>query len=156
MRRGISTAQAILLFCVLLAFLESGCASHRSAARSPAPQNLYIVTADSTPFYRHSPRQGSGPDKDIPRDTSMTLIRRSSGFCKVQLADGEKGFVASDNIRPAAGTLVASNADTHTEKPVASSGEWRAALPEPRVSAPEPSLPVSEPTPIALPASLGH
>ena len=36
----------------------------------------------------------------------MKVIRPSFGYVKVQLQDGENGYVASEDIRPAAAALV--------------------------------------------------
>jgi hypothetical protein len=157
MRRGTFTAGSFLLVCLLAVILQPGCAGLRSTstALSKPGAKLYVVTTDLTAFYRYSPRQGGGPDKRLPRDTQMKLIRPSSSFCKVQLVDGEQGFVASDDIGPAAATLLASN-NAPSEKPPANSSEWRAETPEPRSSTPEPPLPDFEPTPIALPPGSGN
>jgi hypothetical protein len=142
---------ATLVSCLLAMITLPGCSVFHSTptAGSKAGEKLYAVTTTSTAFYRYSPRQGQGPDKSIPRDTQMKLIRRSPGFCKVQLVDGEQGFVANDDIGLAPATLLASN--DAPVKPAASSSEWRAEIPEPRSTVPEPPLPEFEPTPIAVP-----
>lgn len=147
----------MVLSCLLAVILASGCAGLRSTstALAKAGGTPYAVTTDSTAFYRYSPRQGQGPDKTIPRDTQMNLIRRSPGFCKVQLVDGEKGFVANDDIAPASAPLLASS-NSAREKPTAPSAEWHAVIPEPRSTTPEPPLPDFEPTPIASPPGGGN
>jgi hypothetical protein len=156
MQPGRFAAGAILLSCLLAIILGSSCARLHSTStpEAQAGGKLYVVTADLTAFYLYSPRQGNGPDKRIPRDTPVKLIRRSPAFCKIQLLSGEKGFVANDDIGPASGTLVASS--NPTEKPMGSSSEWRAEIPEPRSNAAEPPLPEFEPTPIALPPGPGN
>jgi hypothetical protein len=53
----------------------------------------YSVAASQTPFYRHGPQQGNGPDMQLPRDSIMKVIRPSFGYVKVQLQDGENGYV---------------------------------------------------------------
>ncbi len=63
--------------------------------------------ANQTPFYRYGPQQGNGPDMQLPRDSIMKVIRPSFGYVKVQLQDGEDGYVASEDIRPAGAALVA-------------------------------------------------
>lgn len=69
---------------------------------------LYAVTAESTAFYRYGPQQGSGPDMSLPRDTLVNLIRPSLGYSKVKLlADGQEGFVASEDIQAAPPHLAA-------------------------------------------------
>ena len=43
----------------------------------------------------------------LPRDSIMKVIRPSFGYVKVQLQNGENGYVANEDIRPAPATLVA-------------------------------------------------
>ena len=43
----------------------------------------------------------------LPHDSIMKVIRPSFGYVKVQLQDGENGYVANEDIRPAPATLVA-------------------------------------------------
>jgi hypothetical protein len=149
-------AASIVVSLLLAILLEPGCARLHapSAQGAKAGAKLYAVTADLTAFYRYSPRQAGGPDKRIPRDTPVKLIRGSPTFCKIELLSGEKGFVANDDIRPAPANLLASN--SAAEKPATNSSEWRAEIPEPRSSAPEPPLPEFEPTPIVVPPGPGN
>lgn len=140
---------AILL---LAAIILSACAS-----RGPNPVakinqgKMFAVAADSTPFYRFGPQQGNGPDQTLPRDTVMTLIRPSFGYCKVALVSGGEGYVASEDIKPASPTLLAAlfpplpppgsstseNFDIHSSEP------------PPPETLPEPDLPpiTTEPPP---------
>src|SRR4051812_31348841 len=94
----------------LLALGLSSCAS--SGSRSTAKQNngkIFAVTADKTAFFRYGPQQGNGADQELPRDTLVTLIRPSFGYSKVQIiSSSQEGYVASEDIRPAPPTLLAS------------------------------------------------
>lgn len=109
---------------------------------------LFAVTADKTSFYRYGPQQGNGEDRSLPKDTLMTLIRPSFGYCKVHLVAGEEGYVASEDIRPAPPTLLAA-----LNAPVASSSsredfDVRSSEPPPPETLPDPDLPTSsEPSP---------
>jgi hypothetical protein len=154
MQRGRFVANAFLSSCLLTASLFFGCSALHSVTAPKSAEKLYVVTADLTAFYRYSPRQAGGPDKRIPHDTPVKLIRGSPTFCKIQLLSGEKGFVAHDDIAPAPANLLAVN--NGVEKPVTASSEWRAEIPEPRAAAPEPPLPEFEPTPIAVPPGPGN
>jgi len=57
-------------------------------------------------FYLYGPQQGNGPDRKLPQDTLMMLIRPSFGYSKVQLMNGQQGYVASQDIRAAPPQLV--------------------------------------------------
>jgi hypothetical protein len=135
----------------------SGCASrHEKFDANGAPvrrERFYMVTSEAAAFYLHSPKQASGPDQMLTRDTPVTIIRYSFGFCKVKLVDGKKGFVASDNLAPATGKLVAA-ADTNSSPKPAElvSAAYRAEMPQPRPAPSQPPLPEFEPTPIPSPA----
>lgn len=102
-----------------LALFFSGCASVNKTVQkvtTPAGDGkLFAITADSAGFFHHGPQQGREPDKTLPKNTLVKLIRPSFGYSKVQLvASGEQGYVASDEIKPASSTLVAS---TTTARP---------------------------------------
>jgi hypothetical protein len=88
--------------------LTTGCESSKQPKIfSGTTNSWYSVAASQTPFYRHGPQQGNGPDMQLPRDSIMKVIRPSFGYVKVQLQDGENGYVANEDIRPAPATLVA-------------------------------------------------
>ncbi|MDQ6656318.1 MAG: hypothetical protein M3Y80_10955, partial [Verrucomicrobiota bacterium] len=123
---------------------------------------VFAVTADKTSFFRYGPQQGNGPDQELPRDTLMTLIRPSFGYSKVQLVTGsQEGYVASEDIRPASPTLLASLNPTPPPAAVSSSGgaehfDVRAADPNyvpPPETLPDPDLPPAsgEPSPSPSP-----
>lgn len=70
---------------------------------------LFVVTADSAAFFRHGPQAGRAPDKMLSKETALKLIRPSFGYSKVEVvATGEQGYVASEEIRPASSSLIAS------------------------------------------------
>ncbi|CAN5414313.1 hypothetical protein BH20VER3_BH20VER3_03490 [soil metagenome] len=91
-----------------VALLAAGCASSgKPKVFSGTTDSWYSVASNQTPFYRYGPQQGNGPDKQLPHDAIMKVIRPSFGYVKVQLQDGENGYVASEDIRPAGAALVA-------------------------------------------------
>ncbi|MBA2435472.1 MAG: hypothetical protein H0V54_10420 [Chthoniobacterales bacterium] len=97
-----------LLPCAAAALLAVGCASSgKPKVSSGGTDNWYAVAAIQTPFYRYGPQQGYGPDMQLPHDSIMQVIQPSFGYVKVKLQDGESGYVASEDIRPAPPTLVA-------------------------------------------------
>lgn len=99
-----------LLAATLLAILCPGCKSADKAhATTTRGGKFFAVTADSAAFFRHGPQQGRSPDRTLPKDTIVRLIRPSFGYSKIQLvASGEQGYVLSEEIKPATAALVAS------------------------------------------------
>jgi hypothetical protein len=138
------------LVSLLVAVIMLCCGCAKSDPARPVAANggkFFAVTANSTPFYQYGPLQGGGADKTLPKDTLVTLIRPSFGYCKVKLTNGEQGYVASDDIGAAPPALVAA-ANTPARSSTVRS---RPDLPEPEfVPAPD-SLPEFEPTPIPSP-----
>lgn len=155
LRRARSTA----LFAVawMLAAFGTACSTSKNSVKTSAPGKLFAVTAEKTSFFRYGPQQGNGPDESLSKNTLMTLIRPSFGYCKVHLvATSQEGYVASEDIRPAPPTLLASlnppaqaststsaareNFDLHSSDP--------ASVPPPE-ALPAPDLPpaTAEPSP---------
>jgi hypothetical protein len=150
MESGARTSFLALSFLAIA--LGSGCAHSASTTTAKSPTKLFAVTADTTPFYKYGPSQGSGPDKTIPKNTPVKLIRTSFGYCKVELMTGEQGYVARDDIGKASAEVIAALAPSRT---VTTSSHSRAESPEPRLNTFEP-LPDFEPTPIPLPPKLDN
>jgi len=142
------TPAAVLIVAMLAAFSFSGCARGLLAKRSkPAiNQSLFAVKAEKTPFYKFGPQQGSGPDRELSRDTIVTVIRQSMGYYKVRLEDGENGFVASQDLIRAPEKLIA-HADT-------SGPDLSNLPPPPPVKLPVADLPSPEFEPTPLPQEL--
>ena len=113
---------------------------------------LFAVSSTTASFYRYGPQQGNGPDESLPKDTLMTLIRPSFGYCKVQLvASSKEGYVASEDIKPAPPTLVASlTAPVHTSASEREDFDVRTFSPPPSETLPEPDLPPAAPEPSPL------
>lgn len=99
---------------MLCSLVFAGC----SAATKPAAttttsakreSKVFVVSVESAAFFRHGPQAGRSPDKTLSKETVVTLIRPSFGYSKVEIAaTGEKGYVSSEEIRPASSNLVAS------------------------------------------------
>ena len=113
----------------------------------------YAVTADHTPFYKYGPQQGSGPDQQLAKDSIMKVIRPSFGYVKVKLQDGEDGYVASEDIRPAPVALVAEKLSPPPSLVADHSGQgeqgeqFQLNSNDPRLIAPPEPLPEASPTP---------
>jgi hypothetical protein len=141
--------QSLLPFAAS-ALLAAGCASSaKPKVLSGTTEVWYSVAANQTPFYRYGPQQGNGPDSQLPRDSIMKVIRPSFGYVKVQLQDGESGYVASEDIRPAPATLVAERLAPPPAPLPAFAGpgeQFQLDSEDPRLIAPPEPLP--EPTPL--------
>jgi hypothetical protein len=109
----------------------------------------YAVTTPQTPFYHYGPQQGNGPDSQLPKDSIMKVIRPSFGYVKVQLQDGENGYVASEDIRPASKSLVEEKLAPPPPPPTIASHDEQFDLnsDDPRLIAPPEPLPEASPTP---------
>jgi hypothetical protein len=99
----------------LPALLFSGCsATNKPAAVSTTSTRkpdakLFVVSAESTAFFRKGPLAGRNPDKTLSKETVLKLIRPSFGYSKVELiSSGEQGYVSSEDIRPTSSNLIAS------------------------------------------------
>lgn len=136
------------------ALLAAGCAtSSQPKIFSGTTDTWYSVAANETPFYHYGPQQGNGPDKKLEHDAIMKVIRPSFGYVKVQLQDGEDGYVASEDIRPAGAALVAEKLSPPPPPPEPSPAvdspdgeQFSLNSSDPRLVAPPEPLP--EPTPI--------
>ena len=138
-----------LTFLALSVAMCSGCAKLNLFGRNSkaaSSKDLLAVTASQTPFYRYGPQQTQGADRQLPRDTIVTLVRHSFGYSKVRLEDGAQGFVANEDLGKAPERLVAQ---------LNGSDNDAASLPPPppvKVPTADPPSPEFEPTP--LPQSL--
>jgi uncharacterized protein YgiM (DUF1202 family) len=136
---------AVALTCATVALCGCGkWLSKRSAAAKHG--GLFAVTAEKTAFYRYGPQQAHGPDRELTKDTVVTMIRHSFAYSKVRLANGERGFVANDDLARASDSLIAQNNAEEDNENV------RPLPPPPAVQLPiaDPS-PEFEPTPIPDP-----
>ena len=142
-----------LLPIAAASLLTTGCESSRPPKIFSGTTNRwYSVAASQTAFYRHGPQQGNGPDMQLPRDSIMKVIRPSFGYVKVQLQDGENGYVANEDIRPAPATLVAQKLAPPPElaplPTIADQGEgFQLNSDDPRLIAPPEPLPEASPQP---------
>jgi len=148
---------AAALACALA--LCTGCkSSDKPAHSSTKATRLFAITVDSAAFFRHGPQAGREPDLRLPRDTAVKLIRPSFGYSKIQIVEsGLKGYVASEEIRPASSPLLAAASiqPAHSEvSPIDETGSGRFNLnsDDPRLvpppeQLPDPDLPAPAPEP---------
>lgn len=84
------------LFWCLFLFL-GGCAS-------PGPQpptNLFLVSVPKAQFYKYGPAQAFGADFNLEQGQRITMVKREFGYSRIQLADGQTGYVSTDELEPA-------------------------------------------------------
>ena len=127
------------------------CATSCSTSDPTAPTasnsgKYYAVSVKQAEFYLYGPQQGNGPDRKLPQDTLMMLIRPSFGYSKVQLMNGQQGYVASQDIRAAPPQLVSAET-TPMVTPPNHTPKFRF---DPRSIPPEP-LPNDAPEPTPIP-----
>jgi hypothetical protein len=142
-----------LAICVLAVFVI-GCAGQNGQTASNGGK-FYAVTAEKAAFYKYGPQQGNGPDMELPKDTLMTVIRPSFGYCKVHLTSGQEGYIAREDIQVAPPALVAaltaptpsSPADTHRGE------RFNLNSTDPRLTVPPEELPENNPEPTPLPGT---
>jgi len=90
----------------------AGCAS------DPVPPgSRFVVSAPFAEFYKKGPAQDAsfaqhsfdsylasqytGPDFQLPKGASLTMLKRESGFSKVVTDTGVAGYVANEKLKPA-------------------------------------------------------
>jgi hypothetical protein len=77
--------------------LMSGCATTASV-----PQGTPVaVVNDQAPFYKFGPAQAAGPDARLTKGQRGVVLSHEFGFSRVQLDNGETGYVDSGDIAPA-------------------------------------------------------
>jgi hypothetical protein len=132
----------LILLCLPLLNFASGCAGVHFPAANNSSSQLYAVTATSTAFYTHGPRQG-GPDQRLPKDTLLRLIRYSPSFAKVALLEGPTGYVLTDDIAPSQQPI-----PVNARQPALAAAAQTAEVAEVPSRVPEPPLPEFEPSPL--------
>ena len=105
---------ALLGLPILAVALSWGCVNSDPAPVSAAAgKKFFAVNVVAAAFYNYAPRPGSSPDRTLPKGTLVAMIRPSFGCCKVRLATGEEGYVASDDLHFASTALIASAPPVH-------------------------------------------
>lgn len=131
----------------LLGLCGTSCSTPDSTAPTASNSGkFYAVSVKQAEFYLYGPQQGNGPDRKLPQNTLMMLIRPSFGYSKVQLMNGQQGYVASQDIRAASPQLVSAET-TPMIPPTSHTSKFRF---DPR-SIPAEPLPNDAPEPTPIP-----
>jgi hypothetical protein len=140
----------IALALGFLPALLAGCrTSNKPAQSTTKATRLFAITVDSAAFFRRGPQPGREPDLKLPKDTVVKLIRPSFGYSKIQVvSSGVQGYVASEEIRPASSTLLATAAIPQTSSPALD--QFNLNSTDPRLVPPPEQLPDPDLPPPAL------
>ena len=60
----------------------------------------YKVTAATTSFFHYGPQQLNGSDLELKKETRITMVSRGHGYSQIRLADGQTGYVGTEDIAP--------------------------------------------------------
>lgn len=90
----------VIVVSLLVPLLGAGCSSSNPSA-SAANGTRYIVTADSTSFFKYGPAQQGGADYILQKGRQVELVERHYGFSRVRTDDGDTGYVPTDDLSPA-------------------------------------------------------
>ena len=83
----------VLLLGGLLAF--SACAT-KTLNPDQAPE--YTITRSFTPFYSERPVEGATTGISLSEKTRVKLLRKETGYSRVQLEDSREGYVTNKNM----------------------------------------------------------
>ena len=90
-----------LSITIMIALFNTACST--SAPPPPATSAgpvRYIVTADETAFYKYGPAQANGADMQLKKGREVVMLERHYGYSRVQLEEGDSGYVPTDDIAP--------------------------------------------------------
>ncbi len=60
-----------------------------------------VVATDYAQFFRLGPQQAGGADRSLRTSDRVMLQRKEFGYSRVQLEDGQVGYMANEDIQPA-------------------------------------------------------
>ena len=104
-------------------------------------KDRYKVVAATTGFFRYSPLQAAGSDADLKKNDRLTMLSRGRGFSQVKTADGQVGYVGTEDIAQLS--------------PAEITQEDTATLQQAAAAAGGAALPMASPTPGASPTRNG-
>ena len=135
------------ILTVLAVCVTSCSTSDLGAPTAPNSGKYYAVSVKQAEFYLYGPQQANGPDRKLPQDTLVMLIRPSFGYSKVKLMNGQHGYVASQDIRAAPPEVVSAATSPPVSNETSRTPKFHF---DPRLLPPEP-LPNDAPEPTPIP-----
>jgi hypothetical protein len=81
-------------------FAAAGC---ETVPLEPSPDFVpdTVVASDYAQFFRLGPQQAGGADRSLRTGDFVMLQRKEFGYSRVQLEDGQVGYMANEDIQPA-------------------------------------------------------
>ena len=80
--------------------LSSGC---ETTPLEPSPDFIgdTVIVTDYAQFFRLGPQQAGGADLSLRTGELVMLQRKEFGYSRVQLEDGQVGYMANEDLQPA-------------------------------------------------------
>ena len=88
------------LLPVLAILAAAGC---ETVPLEPSPNFVpdTVVATDYSQFFRLGPQQAGGADRSLRTGDFVMLQRKEFGYSRVQLEDGQIGYMANEDLQPA-------------------------------------------------------
>lgn len=86
--------------CVFVCFAATGC---ETVPPTPSPEFIgdTVIATDYAQFFRLGPQQAGGADLSLRTGERVMLQRKEFGYSRVQLEDGQIGYIANEDLQPA-------------------------------------------------------
>ena len=90
-----------LLACALICLAAAGCETMQPPTPSPNFVDDTVIVTDFAQFFRLGPQQAGGADLSLRTGERVMLQRKEFGYSRVQLEDGQVGYMANEDLQPA-------------------------------------------------------
>jgi len=90
-----------LLACALICLAVAGCETMQPLTPSPDFVDDTVIVTDFAQFFRLGPQQAGGADLSLRTGERVMLQRKEFGYSRVQLEDGQVGYMANEDLQPA-------------------------------------------------------
>ena len=89
------------LACAVLCLAAAGCETMAPPTPSPEFVDDTVIVTDFAQFFRLGPQQAGGADLSLRTGERVMLQRKEFGYSRVQLEDGQIGYMANEDLQPA-------------------------------------------------------
>ena len=90
-----------LLAFALICLAAAGCETMQPPTPSPDFVDDTVIVTDFAQFFRLGPQQAGGADLSLRTGERVMLQRKEFGYSRVQLEDGQVGYMANEDLQPA-------------------------------------------------------
>jgi hypothetical protein len=90
-----------LLAFALICLAAAGCETMQPLTPSPDFVDDTVIVSDFAQFFRLGPQQAGGADLSLRTGERVMLQRKEFGYSRVQLEDGQVGYMANEDLQPA-------------------------------------------------------